>query len=415
MKVLGLITEYNPFHYGHKYHLKKSLEKTDCDYSIAIMSGSFVQRGEPSFIDKWTKAKIAIDNGVDLVIELPTLYSTQSAELFASGAIEILNSMNIVDFISFGSEAGKLEPLEILSEILSNEPEEFKDSLNFYLSLGNSFPKSRSLALESFLKRINLFHKYDFRSILNNPNNILGIEYLKALQKTNSNIKAFTLERIGNEYKDLSANNKFSSATGIRNSILNKNIDSVKDLIPFATYLGLKDYIKSYKHFNKIGNYSQVIKYLIFTKNKEELKKIFDIDEGLENRIRKQIRNDDSVPEIITNISTKRYPYTRIQRIFMHLLLGLDSEGVKNAYINKPNYIRVLGSNKKGFKLINKIKEKSDIEVITKFSNYNKLKIESVTRFLSFEEKATDIYFLGLGASENLTNMDYLTTPYIKL
>ena len=414
MKVLGLIAEYNPFHNGHKYHLEKSLEKTSCDYSIAVMSGSFVQRGEPSFINKWTKAKTAIDNGVDLVIELPTLYSTQSAELFASGAIEILNSMNIVDFISFGSETGKLEPLEIISEILSNEPKDFKDNLEFYLSLGNSFPKSRSLALESFLKRRRFFHKYDFKSILNMPNNILGIEYLKALQKTNSNIKAFTLERVGSGYKDSSINNEFASATGIRNLILNKNIDSIKDLIPFATYLALKDYVRNYKHFNKIGNYGQVIKYLILTKNKEELKKIFDIDEGLENRIRKQIRNDDSVSDIITNISTKRYPYTRIQRIFMHLLLGLDSEGVKNAYINKPNYIRILGSNKKGFKLINEIKEKSDIEVITKFSNYNKLKIESINTFLSFEEKATNIYFLGLGASEHLDNMDYLTTPYIK-
>ena len=156
MKVLGLITEYNPFHYGHIHHLKESLSITNCKYSIAVMSGSFVQRGEPSFIDKWSRAKMAVENGVDLVIELPVLYSSQSAELFALGAVKVLNSLNIIDCLSFGSEEGDLEPLEQISQVLLEEPIEFKNSLKHYLSLGNSFPVSRSLALEDFFKINNI-------------------------------------------------------------------------------------------------------------------------------------------------------------------------------------------------------------------------------------------------------------------
>ena len=195
MNILGLITEYNPFHYGHKYHLEESLSKTNSDYSVAVMSGSFVQRGEPSFIDKWTKAKMAVENGVDLVIELPFIYSSQSAELFALGAVKLLNSLNIVDFLSFGSEIGDLEPLNIISKVLLEEPTEFKTNLSYNLSLGYSFPVSRSLALEMFLKDDPLSNKYNFKTILKQSNNILGIEYIKALSKTNSNIKPITIKR----------------------------------------------------------------------------------------------------------------------------------------------------------------------------------------------------------------------------
>lgn len=414
MKVLGLITEYNPFHYGHIHHLKKSLSLTSSNYSIAVMSGSFVQRGEPSFIDKWTRAKMAVENGVDLVLELPVVYSTQSAELFALGAVKLLNSLNIVDCLSFGSEEGELKPLEEISQVLLEEPIEFKNYLKSYLSLGNSFPVARSLALEAFFKRNNILHDTNFKDILKQSNNILGIEYLKALSRTNSKMKPFTIRRIGSSYKDKSINNKISSATGIRNTILNNSIASSKDLLPLESFNLIEDYISKYKSFNSLENYSSIIRYLFLSSDKQDLQDVFDIDEGLENRILKFIKQNFSIKEVISKTSTRRYPATRIQRILTHLLLGLDRSDIEELYSYDNQYIRVLGSNKKGLKLLNRIKDESDIAIITKFSNYKKYDNKIITKFLELEEKATDIYFLGLNLEKPLTDMDYYNGPYIK-
>lgn len=414
MNILGLITEYNPFHYGHKYHLEESLSKTNSDYSVAVMSGSFVQRGEPSFIDKWTKAKMAVDNGLDLVLELPFIYSSQSAELFALGAVKLLNALNIVDYLSFGSEAGDLKPLKTISKVLLEEPDEFKASLTYNLSLGYSFPVSRSLALEMFLKDDPLSFKYDFKSILKQSNNILGIEYIKALANTKSDIKAITIKRKGSDYKDKNMGSNFSSATAIRNTILNIDIEASKDFIPLESFRLLEEHALKYGKFNTLENYSNLIRYLFLTTDRETLKTVFDIDEGLENRIIKFIEKSNSIQEIISNISTKRYPSTRIQRIFTHLLLDLNESELKELYSYEPQYIRVLAANQKGLHLLNKIKKESNLKIITKFSNYKKYNNEIIDKFLYFETKATDIYFLGLDLKAPLVNMDYYVSPYIK-
>lgn len=414
MSVLGLITEYNPFHYGHAHHLQESLSITASDYSIAVMSGSFVQRGEPAFIDKWTRAKMAVDNGVDLVLELPVVYSSQSAEFFALGAIKVLNSLKVIDSLSFGSEEGELEPLEKISGILLEEPLEFKNYLKDYLSLGNSFPVSRSLALEDFLKENSDLDNYNFKDILKQSNNILGIEYLKALKKTNSKIKPFTIKRIGADYKDKTIEKNISSATGIRNTILKDELLSSKDLLPLESFDLIGEYIAKYKNFNILENYSNIIRYLFLSKDKNELKRLFDIDEGLENRILKFVKESSSIESIIAKTSTKRYPSTRIQRIFIHLLLGLNEQNINELFSCDTPYIRVLGANKKGLHLLKRIKYESDVKIITKFSNYKKHNNELINKFLDLEKKATDIYFLGLNLEKPLTDMDYYNTPYIK-
>lgn len=414
MKVLGLIAEYNPFHYGHLHHLKESLSITNSDYSIAVMSGSFVQRGEPAFIDKWTRANMAIDNGVDLVLELPVAYSSQSAELFALGAVKLLNSLNIVDSLSFGSEEGELEPLKKISKVLVEEPLEFKHFLKDYLSLGNSFPVARSLALEDYFRENSLLFGYNFKSILKQSNNILGIEYLKALEITNSIIKPFTIKRIGSDYKDKTIKNNISSATGIRNIILNNDLISSKDLLPLETFRLIEEYIVKYEKFNKLENFSTIIRYLFLTKNLEELEDLFDIDEGLENRILKFIKENSEIENIISKVSTKRYPSTRIQRIFIHLLLGFDRFDIKELYSYDNQYIRVLAASQKGLMLLKKIKVESNVKIITKFANYKKHNNKIINKFLELEKKATDIYFLGLDLEKPLTDMDYYKTPYIK-
>lgn len=414
MKTVGFIGEYNPFHKGHKYHLDKSKKITKADFSIAVISGSFVQRGEPSFIDKWTKAKMAIDNGIDLVIELPFVFSTQSAESFAYGGVKLLDSLKIVNYLSFGCESGQLEPLTSIASILSKEPKYYKESLKNYLSKGFSFPKSRSKALEDYFLNNNLKFNYDIESILNSSNNILGIEYLKALFNINSKILPIAIKRTGSKYNDTSLSTEFASATAIRHTIKNQGLVSVKDLLPEKSYYWLCKYIDKYDSFNSIENYEEILTYLIRTMDKSKIKNLIDIENGLENRIIEKGYNSNNIIYIIDSISSKRYPKTRIQRLLIHLLNYLYKDDFQDIYNIYPSYIRVLGANKNGLILLRKIKEKSALPIITKFADYKRLKNDHIEKIIQFDKKATDIFFLGLKGDKVFANMDYYTSPYIK-
>ncbi|MDR7856371.1 nucleotidyltransferase [Tissierella sp.] len=414
MTILGLITEYNPFHYGHLYHLEQSKINTNADFSIAIMSGSFLQRGEPSFIDKWTKAKMAINNGVDLVLELPFVFSSQSAENFAYGGVKLMDSLNIVDYLSFGSEVGELEPLLQISNILSNEPVSYKEMLRNNLSTGLSYSVSRSNAIEEYTNTFSTDSQFDYKEILSKSNNILGIEYLKAINKTNSKIKPITIKRSGSSYNDLDLSNGHASATGIRNIVKKKGLNSIKSLVPIETYNCLEEYLCKYNNFNYLENYNQILLYLILSTEKEKLEGLIDIENGLENRIKDQGVKSNNIKEIINSIVTKRYPRTRIQRLFVHLLNNLYKDNFEQLYKSYPSYIRVLGANKNGVLLLKKIKENSTLPIITKFADYKHLDNKELEDILIYDKKATDLFFLGLNHPTLLSNMDYLISPYIK-
>lgn len=414
MKILGIIAEYNPFHYGHKHHLESSIKKTNADYSIAVISGSFLQRGEPSLVDKWTKAKMAIDNGFDLVIELPFIYSTQSAEYFAYGGVKLLDSLNIIDYISFGSESDDLKELSHIAKILNREPESYTEFLKDNLSEGLSYSRSRSNAIEQYINSKNINNNIDYAHILKQSNNILAIEYLKALYKIDSKIKPISIKRIGSDYKDLSISNQFSSATSIRNLIKKNGIASAKEFVPEKTYLALEEYIAKYRNFNYLENYRDIIVYLLRTTSSEKMKTLLNIEEGLENRfIDKAFRYND-LETIIEEVSSKRYPKTRIQRILIHLLHSLYSHDFFEAEKNYPSYIRVLGLNKNGFKILNKIKSSSDISIINKFANYKDLKDESINKVINYDKISSDIFTLGLDNPDILPNQDYINSPYIR-
>ena len=414
MKVLGIVSEYNPFHLGHKYHLEHSKFLTNAEYSIAIMSGSFVQRGEPSVIDKWTKAKMAIDNGVDLVIELPFIFSTQSAELFAYGSVSLLNSLNIVNYISFGSELGNLNYLEEIANILVEEPHLFNKKLKEYLDLGNSYPVSRSKALAdyytAFYPNVNT---QEIKDVLKASNNILAIEYLKALKILNSNIQPITIKRIGSSYGETSLN-KISSATGIRNALFSREINSIEEYVPKKTFDHLINYINKYNNFNTLDNYNQVIHYLLNIDSKNTIKNIKDVENGLENRIFNKSVIFRDLDNLIEKIATKRYTKTRIQRIFVHLMLGLTEPIFNELFPHYPAYIRVLAANDKGTYLLKNIKDKSDIPIITKFAHYSKYNNPHLDKMISFDKRATDLFFLGLDNNTFYRDMDFFTSPYIK-
>ena len=238
-KIIGIVSEYNPFHNGHLYHLQKSLQMTHSSYSIAIISGNFTQRGSTSLVDKWVKTEIAIKNGIDLVIELPLLYSISSAENFAEGAIKILDSLKIIDYISFGSESGDISTLNMISDILLQEPETYKNILSQELSKGLSFPKARENALLMYLNNIQ-----ESSNILSYPNNILGIEYLKALKKIKSSIIPVTIKRYEAGYHDTTYSGNIASGTAIRNIIKNNDWNILKKVV--ALIKNLKNFQKMY-------------------------------------------------------------------------------------------------------------------------------------------------------------------------
>lgn len=406
MKIVGLVTEYNPFHNGHKYHLEQSKLETNCNYSVAVMSGNFVQRGEPAICDKWTRAKMAIDSGVDLVLELPTLYSTMSAEYFSYGAVKLLDSLNVIDYISFGSETNDLESLIKISKVLESEPKNFKYHLKKYLNKGMSFPKARSEALK------NIFDDYKIDNIINNPNNILAIEYIKSLINLNSTIKPHSIKRIVSDYNEIILTGNISSATAIRRSLIAKGISDKETCysLPINSKKNISKYLANYSSFNQLINFNDILIYKLRTIDKDCLKEFIDIETGLENRIIEAANKFDNIMDIIKNIKTKRYTYTRIQRILIHILLDINYK--KDQIYNFPLYIRVLGANKKGFEILKNIKSNSNLPIINKVADFRK---SNANKMFDLDIKASNIYFIGLNNKTNIkNNFDFYISPYIR-
>lgn len=371
MNILGLIVEYNPFHNGHLYHLLKSKEITKATHTVAIMSGNFLQRGEPALFDKYTRARAAVENGVDLVIELPTLFACQSAEIFSNGAIATLNSLNCINSICFGSEIGNIDILYTISKILVDEPEEFKTLLKKYLDEGMLFPTARSNSLFDYINKNNLVNisKDELLDILNSSNNILGIEYLKSLLKLKSNIKPYTITRINSEYNSESIDSSICSASAIRKALKNNSdISFMSDVVPLPTYRILKSNID--KNFNPIFDEMFFdILYSMILRDKDKLDKYFDVNEGIENKIYQNIFISSNLEDLNSLVKSKRYTLTKIKRTLNNILLGItkdDMELVKN--MECIPYIRVLAFNDKGREVLKTIKNNSEINIINKFS-----------------------------------------------
>lgn len=403
MKVCGIVVEYNPMHNGHIYHIEKSREITGCTHLVAVMSGNFVQRGEPSIVNKWTKCKMALEGGVDLIIELPFINSISSAEGFCYSSVNIFNSLNIVDNICFGSEEGSLEDLNFIAKILSSEPAEYKNSLKNFLSLGLSYPSARQKALNEYTSEFTNESKN--LSLISLSNNILSIEYLKALLRTNSKIKPITTKRIENSYKEINLTGKISSATSIRENILNLN--NIKESMPKNNFNILKEDINNGLGPITINDFSDIILYKLRESSLQYLSSLLDVSEGLEYKIKKASENCYSIEGLINEVISKRYPKTRIQRILLYALFGITKEVYKKHF--DINYIRVLGFNQKGREILNKTKKTSSKPII---SMPNSGDIE----MLKYDILSTDIYSLAYSNTSFKTSKKDLKTPpiYIK-
>ncbi len=398
--ILGIVSEYNPFHNGHLHHLQKSKELTKTDFSVVVMSGNFVQRGDTSLVNKWVKTEMALEAGVDLVIELPTVYAISSAENFADGAVKILNSLGVVDFISFGSEIGEIAPLNDVANILYQEPKEFSSLITAQLKSGLSYPRAREIALSQFFG-----NSKRYSEILNNPNNILGIEYLKSLKKHRSHITPLTIKRDYSDYNSKQVKKGIASATAIRTMVQNKK--NVHYVVPYETYELLDKEINYGKIISSLSCFEKEIIYTLRRMTLSEIANLPDVSEGLENKIKMAANTCNKLDDLIKNIKSKRYTQSRIQRILLYALLNISSKDISSSRRVNP-YIRVLGFNKHGKRIISAIaaaNPKLNIIVsVKKFmenSNNNTLR-----NMISKDILATNIYTLGY-EKDPIANLDY--------
>ncbi len=401
-KVLGIVCEYNPFHNGHLYHLEELKKITGSNYSIAIMSGNFTQRGSTAIIDKWSRTETALKAGIDLVIELPTLYAISSAENFADGAIHILDSLKIVDYVGFGAETSDIDVLDNIADVLYNEPRAYKTLLSHELNKGISFPKARENALLIYLNNI---RKYV--NVVSAPNNILGIEYIKALKKYKSIIKPISIARFEAGHNDLSYHSNIASGTTIRNIIKNGNFDILRRLVPESTYSILMDNIKQTHIVPDLSVFERQIFYNLRKMSIEEIRNLPDVTEGLEFSIKKAANSCNSIYEFLNIIKSKRYTSTRLQRILLYSLLEITKKDMELSKKVTP-YIRVLGLNNKGKFMISEIaKANPKLEIITSVKRFlDNSNNKNLKTMLNKDIFATDVYTLGF-TYDSCSNLDF--------
>ncbi len=371
LSTMAVICEYNPFHNGHKYQLTEHKKLLGADGVICLMSGSFVQRGAPAIFDKWTRAKDAVLNGADLVLELPVVYSAQSAQRFATGAVKLLDLLGVVDFLSFGSESADIEALTVAAEVIKSE--KFSELLSEELKKGASYPSARTKVLESHFPQID-------SSLIATPNNILAIEYLGALKEINSNIVPKTIKR----------NTDFISASEIREKL--EKGEAVDDFVPSV----------SGKPYNK-QSYDNLILYHFRRERPDTLQKVCDMAEGLEYKFKKASQSATTFDELAEGVKSKRYTRTRIDRICANSLLGIEDFHTELS----PQYARVLAFNGKGQELLARMKKASKIPVITKVADAE----PDTTEFEIMLRKdilSTDIYSILI---EKPAGLDFKTSP----
>lgn len=410
MKVLGIVSEYNPLHSGHVYHIRASVEKTGATHTVCVMSGNFVQRGEPAIVDKWTRTKMALNAGIDLVLELPVVFACASAELFAYGAVRTLHNTGVVDFLSFGSEQGELGSLWRIASVLCDEPLEYRELLAKYLDEGYSFPIAREKALHAIIRGLP-------ENIMTKSNNILGIEYLKALKRLKSSIQPVTVGRVGASYLSTEILPAFSSATAIRKFIRDggRITDPVlSDNLPDFTVRLLENEIMNKRGPVFADSFSEIILYLFRTIGPEKLREVPDVTEGLENRLISCALQAGTLSDFINMVSTSRYPSTRIKRITLNLLWGITKTELNNfIYDEECGYIRVLGFNSRGRELLAKIREEAKVPLITKVASYKKLLAGLSKSMFEYDIKATNAYVLAFPDYKQRYGDQDFTTPVI--
>lgn len=385
--IAGIIAEYNPLHNGHLYHIQKTRELLNPDYIVCVMSGNFVQRGEPALVQKQVRAECALRSGIDCVIELPFVYATSSAEFFAGGGVSLLHSFGCVTHISFGCETPDLSILKKIAVILDQQPDEYRELLKERLDRGFGFAAAREHALHKMFPDVPL-------GVVSGSNNILAIEYLKGLEKLNSSVQPLPVQRKGALYKDTNTDHIFQSAMAIRQQIVSwgKIPESIAEQVPECTYRLLqKECIEKRCPLNldKLNDFFQLY---LRRSSPASLSRYPFMEPGLENRLKDALDHADNVTDIIRYIVTKRYPATRIKRLLLNILAGITQlEFDRFAKMPVP-YARILGFNSEKPELLRWITRNSSIPVIMKTSDLYSLNDADCKDLFDIEARTTDIY-----------------------
>ena len=403
MKSVGIIAEYNPFHNGHKWHLRQALQATDADCSVAVMSGNFVQRGEPAVFDKWVRAEAAVREGVDLVLELPVVYSCAGAEFFARGALRILERLGSVDFLAFGAEESSLDKLREIAETVSEESDEFKDKIRASLRAGNSFAAARSKAVAAAGRKGDA-------EILSAPNNILAVEYLKQLKLQKSQIRPVLIPRKGAGYYEESPEKGVAGAGKLRERM--RKGDSIENIGGFLPSESRKIFAGEKPVFSE-AIYPYLI-YLLTMTDAGFLAGTDGVSEGLENRAVRAAAKAADYEDLIGLIKSKRYSRTSVQRMLMRMFLGIRAADMEAFEACETSYARVLAFSDQGAKLIRRVKNEGN-EKIRMITNINRETPGHPTlqKMLDYDAKAAYMYGL-IRDGKSAAPSEHRRTPYYR-
>ena len=396
MKCVGIVAEYNPFHNGHKYHIDMAKATALADSVVCVMSGNFVQRGGPAIADKWTRARMAVASGADLVVELPCYFAMNTAELFARGAVAVLDALGVADSICFGSECGDIEKLADIARLLNNESEKLTKSIQKRLKDGEGYPAARASALIEVCGV--------GADIINSPNNILAIEYLRSLEWIGSDMKAHTISRHKAEYHSVTPLEDIASATAMRAMITSgERLDAympkaATEIWNTAVSDGIAPVLTQ--------SFDTALISKIRGVGDNVLQKAGHMGEGLHNRIRNEAMKCCGIDELINKCVTKRYTTARISRAVWSVYLGIES----TEYPPLPTYIRVLAMNGNGKKLLAAARDRAALPTITKLADYD----VAADKLIQLDILSTDLYSMGYPSPERrVGGLDYTTSPII--
>ncbi|MGE5391693.1 MAG: nucleotidyltransferase [Deltaproteobacteria bacterium] len=412
MAVLGVVSEYNPFHNGHRYLLDKAIQAENFDAVICVMSGSFTQRGEAAIFNKWSRAEMALRSGADLIIELPFCFAARSAYYFARGAIQLLQRTGVVTHLAFGCENNHLPTLQGVAGILSHEPDEFKTHLKRYLSNGLSFPLARSRALQDMQCLLNS----DLHGTLLGPNNILAIEYLRILQEEGIRFKPIAIKRQGANYHDTEVA-YLPSATAIRQALAqNSDLGYLSSSLPPASLTVIDQELACGRKSSGLESIERSIIMKIRSMSIDQLRSIYEITDGLEYRIKEAANNSGTLDQLLTQIKSKRYNMTRIRRNLLYILFSLTGDQMSNFDRFGPQYLHLLGFSAKGQKILQAMKIYSQLTIVNRASDMKRLCEEYTDPILSqmanLDRQATDMYsLLYINPDERKGSLDYTTSP----
>lgn len=411
MNVNGIIAEYNPFHNGHKYHLEESRRQTGADYTVIAMSGNFMQRGAPALLDKYKRAEMALRNGADLILELPTCYAASSAEYFSMGAVSLLDKLGVVTHLCFGSECGNIDILDRLACILLDEPEEYVKLLRLNLRQGISYPNARTWALIQYAPSLSAE-----KDVLSSPNNILGIEYLKALHRRGSRITPHTTMRIGADYHDKRLGENQCSAMAIRQAVFSRqDFDFLENQMPESAYSIMTEHLRTVLPMH-INDFSSALHYKLLTESETGYDRYLDVTSDLSDRIRNNLYFFSGFRSFCDLLKSKDITYTRISRCLLHILLNITKNFMEDCReMDYIPYARVLGFRRTASPLLSAIKESASIPLVTKLADAEKILSRNACEMLKHEIVSNNIYQSAFAMKSRQEMLNEFTTPLVIL